>query len=96
MNTPDPIFMPGEPARIAFATQPDLVGLQVEVLDISYRTWSCGDDFFWTGWGCRLSVESCGTTWWSEKCLKKLPGNTAGQWLKEFIPTELGEPTEIR
>ena len=91
MNKPEPIFIPGEPATITHSADPDLVGLQVQVLDIDYRTWPCGDDFFWTGWGCRLSVTCCGTDWWSEVCLKKLPGNTPGQWKEVFAPSELAE-----
>lgn len=90
---PDPIFVPGERAVIAYSSEPGLVGLQVEVLEIHYQTWPCGDGYMWTGWGCRLDVTAAnGISWWSELSLKKLPPNSPGQWLQEFKPSLLGVP----
>lgn len=88
---PEPVFIPGELAAIAHASEPHLIGQQVQILDIRYQTWPCGADFFWTGWGCRIGVISTtGTEWWSEMSLKKLPGAQPGQWIEAFKPSLLG------
>lgn len=90
---PEPIFVPGELAEIVYACEPHLIGHQVQVFDIQYKTWTCSNNLFWTGWGCRIGVTgSIGTDWWAEVCLKKLPGSQPGQWIEAFKPSLLGVP----
>lgn len=94
---PDPQFVPGELVVIAHCSDPQLVGMRAMVLEIHFQTWDCGEDTYWSGWGCRLDVASNIGAWWSEVSLKRLPPQTPARWdASTFIPDRIKQTATCR
>lgn len=94
---PEPRFVPGELVVIAHSSDPQLIGMRATVQEIHFQTWDCGDDMFWSGWGCRLDIGSPIGNWWSEVSLERLPPKTPATWhANTFIPDCIQLPVTSR